>query len=288
MPRDMGLGNADTVQQRARFFGYKRTYLGYCRVFLERSVRDAFEFYVEHERDIRQRLTEHRDQGKPLTAWRRAFFLDTLLRPTRRQVLDLGYRQDTISDDWFWPKVPHGTDDLLNSNRKTVADFVQNLVWKSDEGDDRRTTDQIHLVSESISLKRAYEELLIQLRLTDESDSQLFTGLLLQIESFLERHPHTTCTVYQMSKGKERARSVNDDEEIPTLFQGANYADTAHKDMVYPGDDNIRSHNGITIQIHTLHVRQKDRGATISSNVPTVAVWIPAAMANDWLVQERP
>jgi hypothetical protein len=161
-------------------------------------------------------------------------------------------------------------------------------VWKSDEGDDRRTTDQIHLVSESISLKRAYEELLIQLRLTDESDSQLFTGLLLQIESFLERHPHTTCTVYQMSKGKERARSVNDDEEIPTLFQGANYADTAHKDMVYPGDDNIRSHNGITIQIHTLHVRQKDRGATISSNVPTVAVWIPAAMANDWLVQERP
>lgn len=288
MPRDMGLGNADTVQQRARFLGYKRNYLGYCRVFLESSVRDAFAFYVEHERDIRHRLTEHRDRGKPLSAWRRAFFLDTLLRPTRRQVLDLGYRQDTISDDWFWPKVPHGNEDLLNSNRKTVADFLQNLTWRNDEGDNRRTADQIHLISDGISLKHAYEELLIQLRLTDESDSQLFTGLLLQIESFLERHPQTTCTVYQMTKGKERVRSVNDEEEIPTLFQGANYADAAHKDMVYPGDDNIRSHNGITIQIHTLQVRQKDRGATIASNVPTVAVWIPAAMANDWLVQERP
>jgi hypothetical protein len=27
--------------------------------------------------------------------------------------LDLDYRHDTISDDWFWPKVPHGNDDLL-------------------------------------------------------------------------------------------------------------------------------------------------------------------------------
>lgn len=287
MPRDMGLGNADTIQQRARFFGYKRRYLGYCRVFLERSVRDAFRFYVEHERDIRSRLMAHRDRGRPLTEWRRAFFLDSVLRPTRRQVLDLGYRQDTISDDWFWPKVPHGTDDLLTANRKTVADFVEKLTWENDEGDSRRTPDQVHLVAADISFQQAYEDLLIQLRLTEESDSQLFTGLLLQIESFLEKHPGTTCSVYQMSKGKERVRSVNDDEEIPTLFQGANYADAAHKDMVYPGDDNVRAHSGVTIQIHTLHVRQKDRGPVIANNVPTIAVWVPAEMANDWLVQER-
>ena len=32
MPRGIGVGNADTLQQRARFFGYKRRYLGICRV----------------------------------------------------------------------------------------------------------------------------------------------------------------------------------------------------------------------------------------------------------------
>lgn len=74
MPRDMGVGNADTIEQRARFFGYKRKYLGYCRVFLENGVRDAFRFYVEHERDIRRRLQQHRDIGRPLNEWRRAFF----------------------------------------------------------------------------------------------------------------------------------------------------------------------------------------------------------------------
>ena len=38
MPRGPGVGNADTIQQRARFLGYKRSYLGYCRVFLEPGV----------------------------------------------------------------------------------------------------------------------------------------------------------------------------------------------------------------------------------------------------------
>jgi len=64
MPRNVGVGNADTVQQRARFFGYKRDYLGYCRVYLEAGVRDAYRLYVQHEEDLRQRLAEHRDTGR--------------------------------------------------------------------------------------------------------------------------------------------------------------------------------------------------------------------------------
>jgi hypothetical protein len=80
---------------------------------------------------------------------------------------------------------------------------------------------------------------------------------------------------------------VNDDDEIPTLFQGANYADAAHKDMVYPGDDKERAAQGVTVQLHTLQVRQKGQGAVIAENVATVAVWVPQEMAEDWLVQER-
>jgi hypothetical protein len=287
MPRDMGVGNADTIEQRARFFGYKRRYLGLCRVFLEVSVRDAFRFYVEHERDIRNRLQKHRDIGRPLSEWRRAFFLDNGLQPTRRQVLDLDYRQDTVSDDWFWPKVPHGTDELLDANRKTIAEFIRQRNWSDSPGDARRTPDQVHLITENVSLRQAYETLLYPLRLTEERDSQFFTGLLLQLDAYLLDHPNVTCTIYQMSKGKTRLRSVNDDQEIPTLFQGANYADAAHKDMVYPGDERERDVQGVTIQIHTLQVRQKDRGPLIADNVPTVAVWIPQSMAKEWLVQEQ-
>ena len=285
MPRDMGVGNADTVQQRARFFGYKRQYLGLCRVFLEQGLFQAFQFYVAHERDIRERLLRHR--GRPLSEWRRAFFLETSLRPTRRQVLDVDYQQDTFADDWFWPKVPHGPSELLDANRQTVQRFVEGTTWHDDAGDARRTPDQVHLVAEDVPLRRAYEELLVPLRFTGERDSQLFTGALLQIDDYLQEHPDATCSLYQMSKGHERVRSVNDDEEIPTLFQGANYADVAHRDEVYPGDDGVRATQGLTIQIHTLEVREQGRGPVIAGRVPTLAVWVPSSMRRDWLVQER-
>ncbi len=289
MPRDLGVGNADTIEQRARFFGYKRRYLGLCRVFLELSVRDAFQSYVEHERSIRNRLQTHRDSGLPLSEWRRAFLLDTALQPTRRQVLDLYYRQDMIADGWFQPKVPHGTEELLNSNRLTVSTFLQQLTWSDAPGDPRRTPEQVHLVAYDVPLRRAYEELLTALKLTVERDSQIFTGLLLQIEAFLAdpNYANETCTIYQMSRGNTRQRSVNDDQEIPTLFQGANYADAARRDTVYPGDERERAADGVTIQIHTLQVRQPDRGGVIADNVPTVAVWIPQNMGQGWLVQAR-
>lgn len=292
MPRDMGVGNADTIEQRARFFGYKRRYLGYCRVFLESGVRDAFESYVEHEADIRRRLEEHRDTGRSLSEWRRAFFIDGSLRPTRRQVLNLDYRQDTVSDDWFWPKVPHGTPELLEANRATIRNFIQQLTWAESPGDERRTAEQVHLVAEDVPLRRAYEELLIPLRLTEARDSQIFTGLLLQVKAYLDNHEDATCTIYRMSQGNSRLRSVNQNDEIPTLFQGANYADAAHRDIIYPGDERERSLQGVTIQIHNLQVRQGGQGARgqgplIANDVPAVAVWIPQSMARDWLVQER-
>ena len=285
MPRNMGVGNSDTIQQRARFFGYKRGYLGYCRIFLERGLDEAFQSYVEHERDIRRRLLEH--GSRPLNEWRRAFFLDSSLKPTRRQVLSLDYQQDVYSDDWFWPKIPHGSRDLLNENRQTTASFVGSLRWEDDTGDLRRTPEQIHRTSEGVSLGEAYERLLMPLRFTDERDSQLFTGVLLQIDGYLQDHPDATCTVYQMSKSNERTRSVNDADEIPTLFQGANYADAGHRDQTYPGDERIRADRGLTIQIHTLEVRQQGRGAVIANHVPAIAVWVPSSMGRDWLVQEQ-
>ena len=43
MPRGLGMGNADTVQQaRGRFFGYKQSYIGLCRVFVGPDVHRAF------------------------------------------------------------------------------------------------------------------------------------------------------------------------------------------------------------------------------------------------------
>ena len=130
----------------------------------------------------------------------------------------------------------------------------------------------------SVPLRSACEESArFRCSLTEERDSQAINRTCCcSLKAYLdEHHDNATCTIYQMSKGKSRLRSVNDEDEIPTLFQGANFADTAHKDVVYPGDDKERGAAGVTIQLHTLQVRQKGRGPLIADNVPTIAVWIP-------------
>ena len=97
MPRGPGVGNADTIQQRARFLGYKRSYLGYCRVFLEQGVVHLYRTYVRHEEDMRARLIAHIGSGRPLSEFRRVFLLDQAFRPTRQSVIDIDYSQTNIS-----------------------------------------------------------------------------------------------------------------------------------------------------------------------------------------------
>lgn len=66
MPRNVGVGNVDTIQQRARFFGYKRSYLGYCRVFLDQVTIDAYNSIVDHEENVRDQLREFDIDNKHL------------------------------------------------------------------------------------------------------------------------------------------------------------------------------------------------------------------------------
>ena len=105
MPRGIGLGNADTIQQRARFFGYKRRYIGYCRIYIEQGTLNAFQSYVEHEEDIRGQLREFQNSARPLNDWKRAFVLDTALRPCRHSVLEFDYMRGRFSDSWFAPRI---------------------------------------------------------------------------------------------------------------------------------------------------------------------------------------
>jgi hypothetical protein len=60
MPRDnAGLNQADTIQQRCRFFGYKKSYIDFCKVYLTPGMIDDFKNYVRHEEDLHVFLNNH-------------------------------------------------------------------------------------------------------------------------------------------------------------------------------------------------------------------------------------
>jgi hypothetical protein len=288
MPRGLGVGNADTVQQRARWFGYKAAYLGYCRVFLPNDVISVFEDYVTHEEDVRKRLVKHLTTGKPLKEWRRAFLLSGVLNPTRKNVLGHDVTRGNYIDRWFSPRSPHASPEAIQANRSTVERFVSSISWHEANDDPRLLNSHRHEVSSGLRLQDVNEQLLLDFAYPAPSDSLDYTGVLLQIAAFLDDHPNATCTIYRMRPGETTARGTDDEgEEISQLFQGAYPVEGDPK--VYPGDRRIRSDTELTIQIHQIDVYNGpvSQGNLLEEKVPVLAVFVPSEYSAAWVVQEK-
>lgn len=288
MPRGVGVGNADTVQQRARFFGYKRGYLGYCRVYLEDGTKQAFEDYVDHEEDIRSQLLTVQQAGQPLDNWKRAFVMSSALQPCRDSVLDFDYMHVPLASRWIAPRFVLATPELNAANRTCVQNFIRSEVFAPDEGHPDRTETQQHLVADAVPLSKAMEDLLVPLRLTGATDSQRNTALLLRLSKVLENNPSESCTVYQMSGGNKRLRAVGSDGEIRNLYQGeAPVRPLAQRGTIYPGDQAIRVGDRVTIQIHYLDLRDED-GTIVSPDTYVISVYLPQRLADTYVVQQEP
>jgi hypothetical protein len=291
MPRGIGVGNADTVQQRARFFGYKRSYLGFCRVYLEQGTLTAFQNYVEHEEDIRGQLSEFQENGRPLNDWKRAFILDNALRPCRNNVLQFDFMQGRFSDDWVAPRVVLSAPTVVQANRDVVASFIRDLQFVDNDGHRDRTDVQRHQVCANVPLRDAIERLLVLFRITGTTDSQRHTGMLLQFSRAMEDNLDEVCTVFRMSPAARRRRGIDENGEVTNLFQGAAPVQPRERrGEVYPGDQAIREDGEVTIQIHTLDLSREEGGAQreVMREVPVIAVWVPARLARGWLDQQQP
>jgi hypothetical protein len=287
MPRGLGVGNADTIQQRGRFFGYKQDYLGYCRIYLEAGVRQAFHDYVEHEEEVRTQLEDYERTGRPLDDWKRAFILSPNLRPTRSSVLDLDYMRGTFSDSWFEPKYAGGPTELLTANRRLIEAFLAGHQFVDMDGHVDRTAIQRHKAVDDLSLSDVLRDLLVEFRLAELRDSQNYIGALLQISRALDQNSGEQCMVVQMSRGRPRERGASEDGRITSrLFQGANPSRGPTQGSVYPGDRHIRGSDRVTIQIHNLSLTRGTNGPVVADNIPVMAIWIPARLGASWLVQD--
>ena len=206
MPRGVGVGNADTLQQRGRFFGYKAPYLGYCRIYLPADVAAAYHDYVEHEEDVRQQLREYEAPGRSLDDWKRAFVMAPTMRPTRQNVLRLDYMRGLLSNDWFYPAYPLAGDDIFEANRALAVGFLRTLTLTPDDGHPDRTPAQRHQLAKGISLARMLRDLLVPLRIPASTDTQRLTGVMLQLRRALDRDDGELCDIYVMSPGETRRR----------------------------------------------------------------------------------
>lgn len=283
MPRGLGsMGAADTLQQRARFFGYKRSYLGYCRLYLDADVRGAFRDYVAHEESMREELNDLRDRNVPLKRWRRAFILSSRLEPTRRNVLSLSHLRDSYADRWFWVRSPHVSIESCQANRQAFDSFIGAQQFAPLPASSFGPVASRHAGIRGVSLSDVCEQLLFNIGVPEPEENQAYAGVLFQIDRYLRAHPSELCDVYLMRPDDNARRAVNDQDAIDNIFQGSNRhpGDPEY----YPGDREIHAEGRLTVQLRRLTLTKA--GNEIATDVPVLAIWVPAAMEQQWLVQE--
>jgi hypothetical protein len=303
MPRSLATGQVDTTLQRARFFGYKGSYLGYCRVWVDQINIDAYRAIIEHEEDVRRRLEEYDLNNKHLNEWDREVVKDRILRLTRPNILYDDLDRDYLGAEWFIIRAPHDTDSLIPANQNIISEFINNNIqnFETDNGHIERTPLQKHLVAE-LSLTDTLKYLLNRLKFTKETDSQTFSSLRGLISWYLNENTEETCLIYLISSGKiddeviqtVRKRRINRNDEIQQLFQGEQPTKNGKflKGEVYPGDRNIKVENKLTIQIHRLHLTDvngldilDDKGNIMYQDIPSIAIWIPEEIGKDIIRQ---
>lgn len=292
MPRPLGTSPAaDTLQQRARFFGYKSRYLGLCRVFLEPSVAAAFTEYVEHEEFVRDALVANR--GKPLVAWRRDFILTALLKPTRPNVIGLGVRR-IPANGWMVPSALQRGEIAREENRKLLHDVMTD--WQKQYGhavDASALVPQVdksqHDLIESVPLKAVLEDFLLKVQMRDPRDSEEHSAMLIALAAVLASHPDALVDVVLMNRLKTGYRTRKAGKGVAVGNKNAPINQYFSQSAGTKNDRDYRSTGTITLQLRKfdLGTNQRDSASADIKDVVWFALHIPKPLRKELLIEER-
>jgi hypothetical protein len=274
MPRGRGGGNVDTIQQRGRFFGYKKSYIKLLRGWVSKDLDSAFKDIVETESEMRIEL-EHFDRNAlQLQDWSRNLILAQGLTPTRKNVISMNYSMLELRDNsWFQQR--RLFDPILASLQSNVEDKVIELMKNAEMTNlDNRLKSTRH--TKTLIAIPELLELLIDWPRTGD-DRITFSKHLVLLSKFARSHKDTNATIFFMNQleiGYRSAMSQRIGErkywQINNLHEGRN--STAKG--AYVGDAAIRSTDSITLQIYKIAPRE-DKNAKPNSPVLAIALAWP-------------
>lgn len=243
MPRhSIGKSTADTIQQRCRFFGYKRNYLFSCRVFLPEDTILEYVDYVEHEEEMRQWLKDNKD----ITKVEQLLIISPHLNATRRNILSKNTVTTKLNG---WRQM--NTFQCIDENYHLVQQFVQNHTFTLFK--DYNTIDRNHrYIKLSIS---EVVKFLSEYKCQNMPDSARKQATLRYLNYLSQNGPHPLQYAYiiQMAyEGEARERSFDPEtQRVKNLHSGRSNSGA----LTYPGDQQIRFEDSICIQIHYVKLK---------------------------------
>lgn len=245
MPRySISKSNADTIQQRCRFFGYKRSYLDSCRVYLPLDSILEYRDYVEHEEIMRKILKEN-----SLETVEQLLILNGSMNPTRSNVLSVDVVSHKLNGWRQMNALQH-----IEENISFVSDFLSNQTFK--EFKNYGTDDRNHRY---IKLEiRKVIEFLKNFKIMNMPDALRKSSTIQYLRYLAEKKEIKEAYIFEMSYAydisKSKGTSLIESKgalKLNNIFSGRS---TSGKE-VYPGDRGIRFEDSLCIQIHKIKVK---------------------------------
>jgi hypothetical protein len=256
----------DTLEQRARAFGYRQDLLPYCQFFATARTVETLRGTVYTEYDLRAELRDWIEAGGDVNGWAQhvGLMLPHGTKPTRDAVLTHVDRFN-VGGAWHQLRRPNLDQDVLSWN----ATLVDTLGVR--QAPAHRFGRIMHPVLESLSVDEVRERLLEPWMLGSYSPGWDHERIL----GHLSRHPARTRLVrvlyLEHPSGQARERAWDTELGFSNLLQGPDPGPSRADS--YPGDRYLYDHDSnpldVEIQIH----RVRPKGLDIAS-VHTLALYL--------------
>ena len=237
--------NADTMEQRARWFGYKREYLDVCRIFVTAQLRDDYTELLRHEDDFWEALRRNQRQRLSIREWPRMLSLDMNmgLKPTRSNVAS--YRRFRGRG---WDIQNHLIEDESAAGRNLR--HVRAFFAQREGASVKRFGNVEHLVVEDCPTEEVISQLLANIEVDGTDWDASYTSEYLA--RLLLAGVLPSLDVVFMAGGQTRERTKRQGRVNP--MQGRTPGGVPSDPAFYPGDENI--HGGrVQLQVHVIRVR---------------------------------
>lgn len=242
----------DTLEQRARAFGYRGDLLPYCQFFASKKTVRSLTEVVHTEEDLRARLRDHVDAGGSVHTWAReiGLLLPDGMTPTRASVVNA---LSTMGLGWHQLRTPSLLVDDKARNRSLVEEVGLFSAPRVPQG-------RLSFRTVRLDSLEPIEKLLNGWARPEYSPGWLHNEF---VEAVGRGFAHLKCaTVMLMEDGDEpRTRKWSGDLGFVNLFQGRDLKPQANGDF-YPGDRFVEKldeePNQIVIQIHRNLVRDQE------------------------------
>ncbi len=271
MLRTSPKGQIDSMQQRARFFGYRGKDLSLTRVYLSEETHAAFRDYVKHEEGTREELKKMQKAGKSLKKWRRHFLVRAGMQLTRKSIQSLiTIRADAMKT--MHPMQPYFRAEEYNLEHLQLLDEVTKK-WglKEDKGTKANWTDAQRHLSTYVDADRALDDIVAKFNWSDENDSARWDSSFYLLKLMVEEtkkagsKPQFKVMVMRPSARGQGERGVT--TGAWELLQG--------RSSGYPGDKAMADPEVTTIQLHCYTFKHGRNGNILGKDV-VVPIIIPA------------